>query len=199
MLLSPTIPKMENNFHVRLCGFISTTNNVTYGWKVAIPTRRKKLLWLFPNISFTLHFTFFINLCFPPSSLIFLLFTGHLVFNSIWNIKLNQLRKPFSGWKCPHNLTETCYKQLQKYLRPHLGLNGISMILCSQSPVPSPPQSKMLTIPDHAQTVEEQLWMHGRKWGGGRYVISQRCVTSSQTTSLITEATLNKFCFSFLR
>ena len=25
MLLSPTIPKMENNFHVRLCGFISTT------------------------------------------------------------------------------------------------------------------------------------------------------------------------------
>ena len=102
MLLSPTIPKMENNFHVRLCGFISTTNIVTYGWKVAIPTRRKKVLW------------------------------------SIWNIKLNQLRKPFSGWQCRHNLTETCYKQLQKYLRPHLGLNGISMILCSQSPVPSP-------------------------------------------------------------
>ena len=176
MLLSPTIPKMENNFHVRLCGFISTTNIVTYGWKVAIPTRRKKNLWLFPNISFTLHFTFFINLCFPPSSLIFLLFTGHLVFNSIWNIKLNQLRKPFSGWQCHHNLTETCYKQLQKYLRPHLVLNSISMILCAQSPVPPPPpppaKSKMLTIPDHAQTVEEreQLWMHGRKWvgvGGG--------------------------------
>lgn len=118
MLLSPTIPKMENNFHVRLCGFISTTNIVTYGWKVAFPTRRKKFLWLFPNISFTLHFTFFINLFFPSSSLIFLLFTGHLVFNSIWNIKLNQPRKPFSGWKCHHNLTETCYKQLQKYLRP---------------------------------------------------------------------------------
>ena len=132
MLLSPTIPKMENNFHVRLCGFISTTNIVTYGWKVAIPTRRTKILW------------------------------------RIWNIKLNQLRKPFSGWKCRHNLTETCYKQLQKYLRPHLGLNGISMILCSQSPVPSPAQSKMLTIPDHAQTVEEQLWMHGRKWGNER-------------------------------
>ena len=196
MLLSPTIPKMENNFHVRLCGFISTTNIVTYGWKVAFPTRRKKFLWQFPNISFTLHFTFFINLFFPSSSLIFLLFTGHLVFNSIWNIKLNQLRKPFSGWKCRHNLTETCYKQLQKYLRPHLGLNGISMILCSQSPVPSPAQSKMLTIPDHAQSVEEQLWMHGRKWGGGRYVISQRCVTSRKATRLITEATLNK-CFFF--
>lgn len=187
MLLSPTIPKMENNFHVRLCGFISTTNIVTYGWKVAIPTRRKKLLWLFPNISFTLHFTFFINLCFPPSSLIFLLFTGHLVFNSIWNIKLNQLRKPFSGWKCCHNLTETCYKQLQKYLRPHLGPNGISMILCSQSPVHPP------------QTMEEQLWMHRRKWRWGRYVMSQRCVTSSKTTRLITEATLNKFCFFSVR
>ena len=169
MLLSPTIPKMENNFHVRLCGFISTTNIVTYGWKVAITTRRKKVLW------------------------------------SIWNIKLNQLRKPFSGWQCQHNLTETCYKQLQKYLRPHLGLNSISMILCAQSPVPPPPpapKSKMLTIPDHAQTVEEreQLWMHGRKWvgvGEGRYVISQRCVTSSKTTRLITEATLNKFCFFF--
>ena len=171
MLLSPTIPKMENNSHVRLCGFISTTNIVTYGWRVAIPTRRKKLLWLFPNISFTLHFTFFINLCFPPSSLIFLLFTGHLVFNSIWNIKLNQLREPFSGWKCRHNLTETCLKQLQKYLTPHLGLNGNSMILCSQSPVPSPPPPL-----SHAQTVEEQLWMHGRKWGGGGGILYHRDV-----------------------
>ena len=146
MLLSPTIPKMENNFHVRLCGFISTTSIVTYGWKVAIPSRRKKVLWLFPNISFTLHFTFFINLCFPPSSLIFLLFTGHLVFNSIWNIKLNQLRKPFSGWQCRHNLTETCYKQLQKYLRPHLGLNSISMILCAQSPVRPPPPCQVKNV-----------------------------------------------------
>ena len=33
--------------------------------------------------------------------------------------------------------------------------------------------------------------------GEGRYVISQRCVTSSKTTRLITEATLNKFCFFF--
>lgn len=110
MLLSPTIPKMENNFHVRLCGFISTTNIVTYGWKVAIPTRRKNVLW------------------------------------SIWNIKLNQLRKPFSGWQCRHNLTETCYKQLQKYLRPHLGLNSISMILCAQSPVPPPPPCQVKNV-----------------------------------------------------
>lgn len=168
MLLSPTIPKMENNFHVRLCGFISTTNIVTYGWKVAIPTRRKKNLWLFPNISFTLHFTFFINLCFPPSSLIFLLFTGHLVFNSIWNIKLNELRKPFSGWKCHHNLTETCYKQLQKYLRPDRNEQHLHDLVLTISCSLPPPQSKMLTIPDHAQTVEEreQLWMHGRKWVG---------------------------------
>ena len=110
MLLSPTIPKMENNFHVRLCGFISTTNIITYGWKVAIPTRRKKVLW------------------------------------SIWNIKLNQLRKPFSGWQCHHNLTETCYKQLQKYLRPHLGLNSISMILYAQSPVPPPPPGQVKNV-----------------------------------------------------
>ena len=170
MLLSPTIPKMENNFHVRLCGFISTTNIVTYGWKVAFPTRRKKFLWQFPNISFTLHFTFFINLFFPSSSLIFLLFTGHLVFNSIWNIKLNQLRKPFSGWKCRHNLTETCYKQLQKYLRPHLGLNGISMILCSQSSVPSlPPVKNVNNTRPCSNRGEATLnaWEEMRGRGGG--------------------------------
>ena len=37
MLLSPTIPKMENNSHVRLCGFISTTNILHMAGRLLYP------------------------------------------------------------------------------------------------------------------------------------------------------------------
>ena len=171
MLLSPTIPKMENNLHVRLCGY-SSVDTFNHHYRSLHMARG------------LLHPLEEEKIC--------------LVFNSIWNIKIYQPRKTFSGWKCLYDLTETCHKQLQKYLRPHdhIGLNSISMILCSQSPHSLPPWSKLLARLDHAQNVKEQLWMHGRKWGGGGgYVISQWCVTSSKTT----EATLNKFCFSFQR
>ena len=41
------------------------------------------------------------------------------------------------------------------------GINGLSMILCLWSPLH--PLSKLLAIQDHAQNLEEQLWMGERK------------------------------------
>ena len=55
---------------------------------------------------------------------------------------------------------------------PYFGINGLSMVLCLWSPLH--PSSKLLAIQDHAQNVEEQLWM-----GGRREFISHRPVTSS--------------------
>ena len=43
---------------------------------------------------------------------------------------------------------------------PYFGLNRLSMILCLWYPLH--PLSKLLAIPDHAQNLEEQLWMGGR-------------------------------------
>ena len=40
---------------------------------------------------------------------------------------------------------------------PYFGLNGLSMILCLWPPLH--PFSKLLAIQDHAQNLEEQLWM----------------------------------------
>ena len=44
---------------------------------------------------------------------------------------------------------------------PYFGINGLSMILCLWSPLH--PLSKLLAIQDHAQNLEEQLWMGGRR------------------------------------
>ena len=44
---------------------------------------------------------------------------------------------------------------------PYFGLNGLPMILFLWSPLL--PLSKMLAIQDHAQNMEEQLWMEGRR------------------------------------
>ena len=57
---------------------------------------------------------------------------------------------------------------------PYFGINGLSLILCLWSPLH--PLSKLLAIQDHAQNLEEQLWMGGRREVS---VISQRPVTSS--------------------
>ena len=43
----------------------------------------------------------------------------------------------------------------------YFGLNDPPMILCLWSPLL--PLSKMLAIQDHAQNIEEQLWMEGRR------------------------------------
>ena len=43
----------------------------------------------------------------------------------------------------------------------YLGINGLSMILCLWSLLR--PLSKLLAIQDHAQNLEEQLWMGGRR------------------------------------
>ena len=69
-----------------------------------------------------------------------------------------------------------CYNQLQKYWDtvPYFGLNGLSMILCSWPPLH--PFSKLLAIQDHAQNLEEQLWMGGRREVS---IISHRPVTRS--------------------
>ena len=57
---------------------------------------------------------------------------------------------------------------------PYFGLNGLSMILCLWPPLH--PFSKLLAIQDHAQNLEEQLWMGGRR---GVTILSHRPVTSS--------------------
>ena len=57
---------------------------------------------------------------------------------------------------------------------PYFGLNGLSMILCLWPPLH--PFSKLLAIQDHAQNLEEQLWMGGRR--GSLYILSHRPVTS---------------------
>ena len=46
------------------------------------------------------------------------------------------------------------------YTVPYFGINGLSMILCLWSPLH--PLSKLLAIQDHAQILEQQLWMGGR-------------------------------------
>ena len=43
----------------------------------------------------------------------------------------------------------------------YFGINGLSMILCLWSP--STPYHWLLAIQDHAQNLEEQLWMGGRR------------------------------------
>ena len=55
----------------------------------------------------------------------------------------------------------------------YFALNGLSMILCLWSPLH--PLSKLLAIQDHAQNLEEQLWMGGRREVS---VSSHRPVTS---------------------
>ena len=57
---------------------------------------------------------------------------------------------------------------------PCFGISGLSMILCLWSPLH--PLAKLLTTQDHAQNLEEQLWMGGRRKVS---VISHRHVTSS--------------------
>ena len=57
---------------------------------------------------------------------------------------------------------------------PYFGINGLSMILWLCSPLH--PLSKSLAIQDHAQNLEEQLWMGGRREVS---IISHRPVTSS--------------------
>ena len=57
---------------------------------------------------------------------------------------------------------------------PYFGINGLSMILCLWSPLH--PLSKLLAIQDHAQNLEEQLWMGGRREVS---IISHRPVTRS--------------------
>ena len=56
---------------------------------------------------------------------------------------------------------------------PYFGINGLYMILCLWSPLH--PLTKLLTIQDHAQNLEEQLWMGGRREEGGQCYISQTC------------------------
>ena len=62
--------------------------------------------------------------------------------------------KPFKplGWSASF-----CLKML---LQP-LGLTGLPVILCLLSPLL--PLSKLLAIQDHAQNLEEQLLMEGRR------------------------------------
>ena len=55
----------------------------------------------------------------------------------------------------------------------YFGLNSLPMILCLWSPLQ--PILKLLAIQDHAQNLEEQLWMKG---GREVNIISHRCVTS---------------------
>jgi len=57
---------------------------------------------------------------------------------------------------------------------PYFGINGLSKILCLWSPLE--PLSKLLAIQDHAQNLEEQLWMGGRREVS---IISHRPVTNS--------------------
>ena len=52
---------------------------------------------------------------------------------------------------------------------PYFGINGLSLTLCLRSPPPP-------LVQDHAQNLEEQLWMGGRREVS---VISHRPVTSS--------------------
>ena len=52
---------------------------------------------------------------------------------------------------------------------PYFGLNSPAMILCLWSPI-------LLAIQDHAQNLEEQLWMEGRRKVS---ITSHRSVTSS--------------------
>ena len=57
---------------------------------------------------------------------------------------------------------------------PYFGINGLSMILCLWSPLH--PLSKLIAIQDHAQNLEEQLWIGGRREVS---IISYRPVTGS--------------------
>ena len=80
------------------------------------------------------------------------------------------------GSHSPFSDGPQCYYQLQKYWDtvPYFGINGLSMILCSWSPLH--PLSKLPAIQDHTQNLEEQLWMGGRREVS---IISHRPVTRS--------------------
>ena len=58
-----------------------------------------------------------------------------------------------------HKATTSCKSTWDTV--PYFGINGLSMILCLWSPLH--PLSKLLAIQDHAQNLEEQLWMGGRR------------------------------------
>ena len=66
MLLSPTIPKMENNFHVRLCGFISTTKILLHMAEgLLYPLEEKKNCDCF--LTFPLHYILHFHQLMLPS------------------------------------------------------------------------------------------------------------------------------------
>ena len=71
-----------------------------------------------------------------------------------------------------HKATTSCKSTWDTV--PYFGINGLSMILCLWSPLH--PLSKLLAIQDHAQNLEEQLWMGGR---GEVSIISHTPVTRS--------------------
>ena len=71
-----------------------------------------------------------------------------------------------------HKATTSCKSTWDTV--PYFGINGLSMILCLWSPLH--PLSKLLAIQDHAQNLEEQLWMGGRREVS---IISHTPVTSS--------------------
>ena len=62
---------------------------------------------------------------------------------------------PAPGWRA----TTSCKSSWDTV--PYFGINGLSMILCLWSPLH--PLSKSLAIQDHTQTLQEQLWMGGRR------------------------------------
>ena len=65
------------------------------------------------------------------------------------------------------------YNQLQKYLR-HCTVFSLTWALHDLVlVVPLHPLSKLTAIQDHAQNLEEQLWMEGK--GEVEYYISQTC------------------------
>ena len=62
-------------------------------------------------------------------------------------------------WKRNNSTTTSCKSSWDT--APYFGFNGVFMILCLWSPLH--PLSKLLAIHDHAQNLEEQLCMRGRR------------------------------------
>ena len=62
-------------------------------------------------------------------------------------------------WQRNNSTTTSCKSSWDTV--PYFGFNGVFMILCLWSPLH--PLSKLLAIHDHAQNLEEQLCMGGRR------------------------------------
>ena len=91
--------------------------------------------------------------------------------------------------KAKNNATTSCKSTWDTV--PYFGINSLSMILCLWSPLH--PFSKLLAIQDHAQNLEEQLWMGGRREVS---IISHRPVTRSDLKQerLFFRESVSKFC-----